>query len=413
MIRQKQYLACSLLLGILLLCGCKAPKKKWPVKLRRDGKEAYDTYLAYRSLPYYFAEATVSNLPPDFDFTTLNSSQDYNQQGHSLLILTGKSLQFNEAELQELVSFTGQGNEVLILCSNLDQKIGKKLGFVHHGGREYQALSRLNKGSDNIGVLRLNTLPGKKMGMNGRYLRSYFELKAADSSYDEDLYASSISKPLVLGYADSLPNLIRYELGNGHITLHATPLVLTNYFLLQEGNRVYLDELFKGIPGEINTIYWAGFGSRAPDMSSWSILMRHPATRWFLLIMCSTLAIYLLFQLKRRQRIIPVIPAAKNSSVAFAETVGMLYFNKGDNVNLAQKMIQHFLEWVRSNYFLNTNNLNDIFAEQLAIRSGLPPALAGTLLTLIHEVRLEQRVSDDQLFHLYQIIQQFYKTRVQ
>lgn len=397
---------------LLLLAGSCGQRRSWEVSLRKDKKEPYDNYLAYRSLPYYFPEASLSDLPGGFDYLNINTMQSYGQQGHSLLVLTGKSLRLSEGELKELISFTGQGNEIFIACSYIDSKLERTLQLRLKGGTEYHPLSKDNPGKDNINVLQLDSLPGMLFGMNGRSLRSSFRVN--DSSVLSDTESYEIGPVSVLGRVkDSLPNFIRYRIGNGHLTLHASPLVLTNYFLLQPGNKQYLEQIWQSIPGRINTVYWAGFHTRAPANSSFDILLRHPATRWFLLISLLTLALYVLFQLKRRQRIIPVITRPQNSSAAFVETVGMLYFNKGNNANLALKMIQHFLEWVRSNYFLNTNNINDIFAEQLSIRSGLPASLATELTSLIHEVRLGQQVSDGQLYRLYSLIQQFYKTRAQ
>jgi hypothetical protein len=407
-----------LVLLLILICGssCNKQKTDWKVALRKDQKNPYDQYLAHKVLPYYFPEAGITELSPGFNYAQLNTQQGYGQQGHSLLVLSGKSFLVNNEELTELLSFAGQGNEVFIACSHVDPKILQTLHIKQEGGDEYKALSKENPGAANINALSLEALPGKHFGMHGRYLRSHFLLHDTSSLNNDSLglYASyDIDTPLVLGRAGNQPDFVRCRIGNGHITLHASPMVLTNYFLLQPGNREYLDQVWRSIPGGINTIYRASFYTRVPDHSSFAILMRHPATRWFLIIALFTLALYILFQLKRRQRIIPIIDKPQNTSAAFVETVGMLYFNKGDNANLALKMIQHFLEWVRSNYFLNTSNINDIFAAQLSARSGLAPDQVNELVALIHEVRLEQQVTDERLFRLYGLIQQFYKTKIQ
>jgi hypothetical protein len=68
-----------------------------------------------------------------------------------------------------------------------------------------------------------------------------------------------------------------------------------------------------------------------------------------------------LFDSKRRQRIIKPLQPNINTSVAFTETVGRLYLQKKDNRNIADKMITYFLEHIRNQYFLNTNQLNDEF----------------------------------------------------
>jgi hypothetical protein len=134
--------------------------------------------------------------------------------------------------------------------------------------------------------------------------------------------------------------------------------------------------------------------------------------RWAFWIIIAVLLLYVLFEAKRRQRIIPVITPPVNSSVTFAETVGRLYYNKGNHQNLAEKMIQHFLEWVRSRYYLNTNEINETFIRQLTVKSGVAENTVRELVHMIHEVRTHSAgVDETYLARLYTTIQQFYKNR--
>jgi hypothetical protein len=122
------------------------------------------------------------------------------------------------------------------------------------------------------------------------------------------------------------------------------------------------------------------------------------------------LLLYILFEGKRKQRIIPIIAPLKNESVSFAETVGRLYYNKGDHANLAGKMTQQFLEWVRIQYLLNTNLLNEEFIKQLTIKSGEPETVVRALADMIQEIKLgTAQIDDAYLYQLYNTIQQFYK----
>ena len=100
----------------------------------------------------------------------------------------------------------------------------------------------------------------------------------------------------------------------------------------------------------------------------------------------------------------------KNESVSFIETVGRLYFNKGNNTNLAEKIIQQYLEWVRLHYYLNTNLLSTEFIKQLAHKSGQPEYVVTELVYMITEIRMGSVKPDDAyLYQLYRTIQQFYK----
>jgi len=131
-----------------------------------------------------------------------------------------------------------------------------------------------------------------------------------------------------------------------------------------------------------------------------------------LILAVFALLTYLVFGSKRRQRIIPEIKPAENSSVSFVETVGRLYYNKQNHTNLAEKMVQHFLEWVRTHYFINTNQIDKRFKSQLILKSGLPEATVNSLAEQVRTVLIERKtLSEQELDQLYNTIQQFYKNR--
>lgn len=397
------------------LWGCdKAPKKKtdWKVTLRKDAKNPYDTYLSFQSLNYYFPEAYRSTLYSNYDFSTINEGFA-NRDGHALVVISGSSVHLSKQEWVGLRNFITQGNEVMILAGSLDEEIQHDYGFSVISGNERQELSNVNPGSENVNALRLSSLPGKQFGFWGRNFKGYFEIKKQDSS---ELEANNYGGPFILGTvqlnSDTLakPNFIQFSIGEGHLSLIATPLVLSNYFFLQQKNLPYLDVLWQSVPKNINHIYWMSAVSRMPSESSFAILWRNQATRWFIIVILIIGLIYLLFEIKRRQRIIPVIEEPVNSSAAFIETIGMLYFNKGDNANIALKMEQHFMEWVRNKCNINTNNLNDIFVQQLSTKAGMPLAVVQHLVTMIHELQQgKKEVSDAFLFEFYTTIQQFYR----
>lgn len=418
------YFGLGILLSLVMLYGCdtikQKPKTDWKVGLKREGKKPYDTYLAYHSAQYYFTEASLTPLFTNYNFEQINRSDNYYVgQGQALLVLVGYSVQFSTSEWEALVAFMSRGNKIVLLASNIDQQCLDQFRCGMRSGNELEPLSKTNQGSDNQNVLLLDSVQGKRYGYFGRDFKGYFEFnKDQDtvSNYATDTSLVITNKPTILGRVlhpkdkPGKPNFIRYDYGEGSITMIATPLVFSNYFLLQESNKEYLDAIWESVPGSVYQIYWANYNYRMPNESTFAILWRNKATRWALILILIAAATYLLFQIKRRQRMIPIMPKATNSSVAFIETVGMLYYNKGDNANLAQKMEQHFLEWVRQKLHLNTNLLNDAFAQQLSNKTGVALSEVNELLSIIHQSRLQQQnLNDEMLFDLYYRIQQFYK----
>ena len=87
-------------------------------------------------------------------------------------------------------------------------------------------------------------------------------------------------------------NFIRYRIGSGHLTLHAAPLVLSNYFLVQGRNRDYLGYIWKTLPEDISTIYWHDYYKRNAESSDLGVMFRFSATRWALLLALFTLLLF-------------------------------------------------------------------------------------------------------------------------
>jgi len=403
-----------------LVSGCMPDKPqqeavKWRVTLDKEDKRPYGTYLAFQSLKYFFPDVALESLSRSFRYNNMDVRMKYNYQGHSLLILEGLDFYVSDEEWKDLKNFIKNGNEVFLFCSTLDSKIEQELYCYKQGkDAEDQSFYQFTPEHDNKNILSIYSEPARQFGYEGHSLKGYFSFPHDSSDTDLSSNSASIFPPYpdTLGFANEQPDFVRYKFGEGHLTLHGAPLVLSNYFLLQDGNENYLTALWQTLPANINRIYWNDYFKRNTEASGLDVLMRYPATKWALIIGVVILLLYILFEGKRKQRIIPVIEPLKNDSVSFVETAGRLYYNKGNHTNLAEKMTQQFQEWVRTHYFLNTNLINETFIRQLTLKSGQPEATVRGLMEMINEVRAGKLKTDDAyLYQLYNTIQQFYKTQ--
>ena len=413
MSRRIPHIAC-LCLAILTLYGCDDNIKnlelsKWQVTLKKEDKKPYGTYLAYNSLKSFFPGSRIVPLSTSYRFSSISGDMQGSIAGRNLMILSGLDFYLSDREWDKLQLFVRNGNELMIFCNKLDPKIQNALNFSMVNPQSDLILYDLPTLQKNRDILSIAGRPAR-YGYTGKTLGGYFIGSGADNNDTTNDYETTYTLADTLGYSGNEPNCIRISMGRGHITLHAAPLSLSNYFLLQNGNIDYLSAIWQSLPSDIDHVYWDDYGRHSSQDNSVNALFQHPATRWAIWLSIFTFAVYIVFQMKRRQRIIPVIPPLRNDSVSFVETVGRLYYNKGDNHNLAEKMVQQFLEWVRGKYYINTNLLNDDFTRQLAIKSGQPEVVVSELANMIHEVRLrDAKIDDPYLYQLYNTIQQFYK----
>ncbi len=358
-----------------------------------------------------------------FRYTSINDGMYGDADSARLLVLLGLDCYITDEEWLSLLRFVKAGNEIFLLSSNIDVHLTEALNLGKAGmGYETTPLDSRNNGDYNKTILQLLPDSTKRYGYYGKSIGAYFisrqklardTIPGPDQNMDNEderriLESYIDTTATVLGKAQGMPDFLRYKIGSGHITLHAAPLVLSNYFLLQQGNRTYLDSIWHSFPSNISAVYWNEYFRRSTQTSSLGVLFNYPATRWALIIAAFTLLLYVLFGSKRLQRIVPVVPPVENASVSFVETVGQLYFNKGQHANLAGKMVQHFLEWVRNTYYIDTSQLNDAFIRQLSAKSGKSEGDVATLVQHIHDLRLGAAVSPEYLYELHHSIQSFY-----
>ena len=119
--------------------------------------------------------------------------------------------------------------------------------------------------------------------------------------------------------------------------------------------------------------------------------------------------LYILFNGKRRQRIIPVIPPVQNASIAYTQAIAGLYLAEKNNKLIAEKMITYFNEFVRSHYFISAQHARDIGL--VSRKSGIPVEKVQALYSTMEAVQITEELSDFELLTLNDQIQYFHKNR--
>jgi hypothetical protein len=138
-------------------------------------------------------------------------------------------------------------------------------------------------------------------------------------------------------------------------------------------------------------------------------VLSNPSSRWaFWLLVLLFLLIYL-FDSKRKQRAIEIIAPLRNTSADFVKTIGRLYYQRRDNINLAQKIVSHFLGYIRTKYNLQTNSLDMDFVERLTYKSGCDKTEVKEIIENIKLAQQQKDLSDEGLISLNKKIEAFYK----
>ena len=364
-------------------------------KFNSKDKEPMGSYVAYHYLNSLFENGItdVINKP----LSKLDYSISYN---NSLYVIVGKGIFMSDADVEIAMNYVSSGNTMFISGDYIDQELLDTLGlkatfdfgsFIF--GDEYD----MEKKDTWVSISH----DKKKYGF-------YF------TPLDNTIYGYDSSATQVLGYNESgRPNFVAINHGRGKFIFHTAPAAFSNYFLLTDNNKEYIEKVFSYFDYTTKSVYWDNYyRARKGTDENFSIIgffRKHPPLFFALLLVIAALLLFLAFGGKRRQRFIPEKTPNTNSTVSYTETIGRLYLQKKDNRNIALKMFTYFLEYVRNHYYLNTQNLNNEFAEALARKSGVAETKVKQLLQTMSEIDIAENISDIQLLEIHNNLQEYFK----
>jgi hypothetical protein len=398
-------------IGFLLFTGDRSKKKKLDdrVTLRKEDKIPYGTFVAYENLKHIFPAASVSSnkkSPGAWDSLS-------NYFSNQALIIISPNFYADEYEMKTLIRFMENGNDVFISSRNISSEaesiIGNKSSLIP---------SSLEAGrgtlSDSLS-LQLFTPP-----FTEKRLFSY-----KGDKYDSWFYEVDTTKTDILGTDETKrPDFIHLKAGKGNLYIHLAPLAFSNYFLLQGDNMAYYENVLSVISPATRKIVWDEYyldkkypysglydneDSNDKSRGFLTELFGYEELKWGLLTAIFAILLYVLLEMRRRQRFIPVIAKPRNDSLDFVKTIGRLYYDKGDHRNLCRKMAAYFLEHVRNKYKLPTGNLDDEFVRKLQFKTGIEETEIREIVSFISYLDKGGSVNNKQLTAFHKRLESFYQ----
>ncbi len=368
------------------------------ISLKASDKIPYGFYTARNLLPALFPAAKIysdKRSPGYWDSLLLT--------GNNQAVFLVGALDANESELEELMEFAGRGNHVFIICKSLSYDATRFFGF-----KQNAIASDENYYPGSNDSLRV-TLAQPRFNDTTTYI--YPGRKYSNSfDYTDDETA------IILGYTRSGgANFLQFKKGAGSVYLHTAPLAFSNYFILHKNNIRYYQQALSVIPATVTKIVWNEYylnkrNEPKQQEPNWlSVLFKYEAFKWAFLTALGTLLLYVLLEMRRKQRIIPVWNKPKNESLLFVQTIGRLYHDQGDHKNLAQKMGAYFLEHVRSRYKLPTNVLDEAFVTALHQKTGYHLESLAGIITYINSANNEGTISEQELAFFHKELEKFYQ----
>ncbi len=379
-----------LLFALYIVAEINKPKAiNWDISLSKDDKDPYGAFVLFKTIKELFPAVTVES----YRTPVYNQVNNFVGRNAAYVII---SPAFNPSgeDLLELDRFVRRGNIALISASTFAKALARKLKFT--------TSSRMRLGLNDSTTVNL---VNPKLRNSSNYVFRRMTIDEYFSKFDT-------TSSTVLGINDlGRPNFIRVKSGAGAFLVHAAPLCFSNYFMLYQNNASYTAKALSYLPKDTRRLFWDEYYKLGPTgpKTPLRFILSNPYLLAAFRLSLIALVLYMLFEMKRRQRIIPVIEPLKNSTLDFAKTISQLYYQQKDNQGIARKKINYFLEFVRNRYLIATNALDNAFLSTLTQKSGVPLNEVEALVATLREIEYDYPVSDSLLLALNTQIDNFYK----
>ncbi|HEX2617497.1 MAG TPA: DUF4350 domain-containing protein [Flavobacteriales bacterium] len=196
------------------------------------------------------------------------------------------------------------------------------------------------------------------------------------------------------------PVLLRVPYGQGAFYLCTAPEAFSNYYLLNERSRGFMEGAFALMPDR--PVLWDEFYKvgRMESPTPFRFVLSKPALKAAYWSLIALLLLYVFVYAKRRQRAIPELVPLKNTSKEFADTIGRLYFFKGDHADLSRKMVLYFKDELRHRLYLRRAVWDAETMQHVSERTGIPLSEWQHAFRLMDHYEKETYVSEEQLIQL-------------
>ena len=368
-----------LLIAIIIIDSNRPKPIDWRQTYSLNDKIPYGMYIFDKEIGTLLKNQKIEkfNKTPyeyfdtKYDYDTLVN--DYKVKGTFLSI--SKISDLDNQSITEICSFVRYGNNAFISSEMIPNALLDSLHLKMDSEYKY---------SDSI----YNWLANKKLGN-----QKYKIIEGVNNNYFSKIDTLNTT---VLGYQNgdsTRVNFIKVNYKNGTFYLHTQPVAFTNFHLLKGNHHEYAEKVLSYIPK--GDVFWSIKNQNGEVISNSPMryILSQPALKWAWYIFLIGMLVFIFFNAKRKQRVVPIIKPLANTTVDFTKTIGNLYYQEGDHNNIIEKKIIYFLEKIRNEYLVDTHKLDDDFIKKLHHKSGKDLADIQNVVYLITIYRKNNYVS--------------------
>lgn len=187
-----------------------------------------------------------------------------------------------------------------------------------------------------------------------------------------------------------VPAAVSVPYGKGEVIFVSSPLLFTNYGMLEGNTFVYIFRLMSylaDLPVYRTEAYVKTDAMLVAEQSPFREFIKRPPLRWALYLALLGVVLFMIFTARRRQRVIPIMSKPANRSLEFIQLIGTLYYQRKDHVDLVRKKFKLFAEELRKTAGVDISDVNTDDREYLLLaeKTGMN---CDRLKKVIRQIRL-------------------------
>jgi len=383
------------------------------------------TFLLYQLLRNYKNTSSLKKIQTsrDVSLSDLLPKEKINNYPNVYFAIA-EDVYLNDDDGDWLLEFVEEGNCAFIACESLSYRVRTAISdnsyFSFH---EYYDTSFVL----NFYHPDLNQDGGIEIKNSELNSHRYPKYKNWGYFLNSDLGSNFVR--IAYNTSEEYPVCLRLQYGKGSFIIHSVPPAFSNYNMFNKGGKNHAESVFSHLPK--GNVYWHhDFGKYSPyrgipqptyseqddsdkqtypKSSPLQYIMRVPSLLAALVLLMIGAFLYMIFQSKRRQKIIPAIESNENSSVEFVETVSKLYFQQKRHDKLIKHKELIFLSFLRQQYFVSSPKINDDFIIKVSQKSGVEEKQIKDIFIAFNKGKKNSNVSERELIELYNKLEHFYK----
>jgi len=379
------------LLAIIIIEVVRPKPLDWRESFTAEDTKPFGGHIISKEIETLFINTPNKVINEDpFEFL-----REGNYVENSLYFFVNSNINFDKRGFEKLSNYVKSGNTAFISARGFGGALYDSLGLETYS--YYYLLEEEITPSFFNPSLKSSSLPNYKKGV----------YKSTFTKFDT-LNTTALGYYYNEGDDDAIEdiNYIKVNHGKGVFYFHTLPEAFSNYYLM-EGNQEYVSSVLSYLnPKEI---YWDNYlkTGRKVVNSPMRFVLSQTSLKWAYYIIIIGLFCFVIFRGKRVQRIIKVVEPLENSSIEFTKTIGDLHFQHKDFGNIIAKKITYFLERVRSQYYLDTNTLNDEFCDKLAQKSTHTIETTKKLINTIKKLKSKSMHTEKDLIAFNKLLEEF------